>query len=273
MLTALFLATVLVTPTPVPTATPPPEIYRTVVSPMCSTLRNLALPVGYVTRKNDSAFRAMSHSLQTFLSGFYPTDVPTQADLEAVASASGYTGSGADAMGPESGLDDQLLYGPGQVLTAADIDGVAQQIFHNIVVENSFMQQSWKEYPKGVDPNVDAMRQQAQNVIDLQRALADRYEDFAQLYLSNQGMAALQTQSQRAIFKQYLRALLLGDAVNLNADGTAAYSDDGFSSTSERAKLGSVAQVVRDLTIQERSFAQGEISSLNVCNGTHIIVK
>ena len=161
------------------TSTPPPEIAHTVTSARCDTLHGTMLPVGYVTKRNDAAFRAMSRSMVAFLSGIYPTDVPSKADMQAAAYQPKFgnnTGT-SDAMGSEED-DDQLLYGPGQVLTAAEIDNVAEQVHANIVVEQKFIDQSWKSNPRPRDPNVSQMRQRAQNLVDLQRALADQYERF-----------------------------------------------------------------------------------------------
>ena len=263
---------VLPSPTPSPTSAPYefyPEIIHTRTSATCTTLRKLLTPVGYVTRRNDEAIRAMAISLQKFLSGIDPADVPSLADVEAAQGmADSSTGANVSNV-DQSTQDDTLLYGPNQVLKAAAIEDVANQIYHNITVENSYMKQSWTDYPQGSDPAVDALRQHAQNMIDLQRGIADRYMQFAGTYLSNQNMAQTQDPTQREYFKLYLRALLLGQAAELSDNGSDAGDDDGYLTEGERARLGSVAQVVRGLHQEEGAFAPAYFSTYNDCNGTH----
>lgn len=257
-------------PTPAPTE-PYPEIIHTRTSPACTTLRKLLTPVGFVTRRNDEAIRAMAISLQKFLSGIDPADVPSLAEVEA-AQGRADPSTGPEVTTIDQGTDDDsLLYGPSQVLQAAAIDRVANQVYANITFEDSYMKQSWSDYPQGSDPTVDALRQSAQNMIDLQRAITDRYESFAESYLTNQGMASAQSPAQREYFKLYLRALLLGQASELTENASDA-SDDDFLTQSERARLGSVAQVVKGLQQEERAFAPAYLSTYNDCNGTHFTI-
>jgi hypothetical protein len=259
-------------PSPSPTLAPSefyPEIIHTRTSATCTELRKLLSPVGYVTRRNDEAIRAMAISLQKFLSGIDPQDVPSLAEVEAAQNGADPS-TGANVSTVDQSTDtDTLLYGPNQVLKAAAIEDVANQIYHNITVEDSYMKQSWSDYPQGSDPAVDALRQRAQNMIDLQRAIADRYMSFAGSYLSNQDTASTWSPDQREYFKLYLRALLLGEAANLTQGDADAANNDGYVSESERARLGSVAQVVRGLHQEEGAFAPAYLSTYNDCNGTH----
>jgi hypothetical protein len=261
-------------PTASPTlapAEPYPEIIHERTSPACTEQRKLFTPIAFVTRRNDDAIRAMAISLQKFLSGIYPADVPSLAEVEA-AQGMADPSTGAEVTDIDQGTDDDsLLYGPSQILQAAGIDRVANEVYGNLTLENSYMKQSWSDYPQGSDPNVDPLRQTAQNMIDLQRAIADRYESFAENYLSNQGMAAMRNSGQREQFKLYLRALLLGDASELTQNASDA-TDDGFLTESDRARLGSVAQVVKGLQQEERAFAPAYVSTYNECNGTHFTI-
>jgi hypothetical protein len=276
VLLSVAIGGVLPSPAPSPTSTPVqsqfyPTIIHTRTSASCTTLRKLLTPVGFVARRNDDAFRAMAFSVQKFLSGIDPADVPSLGELQAAQDvADPSTGAEADQI-DQGTSDDTLLYGPSQVLDAARIDRVANQIFANIVLEDSYMNQSWKDYPHGSDPVVDALRQHAQNLIDLQRALADRYEAFAERYLSNQDMAAQRDPTEREYFKLYLRALLLGQVGELTQGGSQV-PDEGYLTTSQRARLGSVATVVQDLRTQEREWAAAYLSTYNVCNGTHYVI-
>jgi hypothetical protein len=261
-------------PSPSPAATTDfyPEITHTRTSESCTTLRNLLTPVGFVTRRNDDAIKAMAVSVQKFLSGVDPADVPSLADVEAAQNGADVS-TGADvSQVDQSTADDQLLYGPSSIIKAAEIDRVANEIYHNIVVEDDYMKQSWGAYPQGSDPQVDALRQRAQNLIDLQRGIADRYEDFARTYLNNQNMAQTWSPSEREYFKLYLRALLLGQAAALTQGDADAVDNDGYLSQSERARLGTVAEVVRGLHAEEASFAPAYLSTYNQCNGTHFTI-
>ena len=277
ILAAILSVAVAVLPSPPPAPTPTPidfypEIIHTRTSATCTTLRKLLTPVGFVTRRNDAAIRSMAISLQKFLSGIEPADVPSLAEVEAAQSAAdSTTGVNATTI-DQSTADDALLYGPNQVLKAAEIEQVANEIYANITLENKYLKQSWSDYPQGNDPSVDALRQRAENLIDLQRAIADRYESFAGTYLGNQDMGAEQEPTQREYFKLYLRALLLGQAGELTQNGSDATEDDSSLSQSDRARLGSVAQVVRGLHQEEGAFAPAYLSTYNNCNGTHYTI-
>ena len=45
----------------------------------------------------------------------------------------------------------------------------------NLALADRVMNASWNRYPRGTDANVDAMRQRLQNIVDLQRALVNKY--------------------------------------------------------------------------------------------------
>src|SRR5579863_308701 len=192
MYTSLLLTTLVAVSSPTPAPTLPPEIIHTISSPLCSSLQNTIMPVGYVSKINDQAFRTMALSTQKFLANIYPGDVPTQGDMDAALRQSP-TGSATAIDAGSSNHDDDLLYSPGQILSAARIDAVAQQIFQNINLENQYMRESYKSYPEGSDAKVDALRKRAQNLIDLQMALATRYEQFAGTYIGNMGVPEMTT--------------------------------------------------------------------------------
>ena len=273
ILAAILSVAVGVLPSPTPTPIDfYPEIIHTRTSAKCTTLRKLLTPVGFVTRRNDEAIRGMAISLQKFLSGIDPADVPTLTEVEdAYGRADSSAGANVSTI-DQSMADDSLLYGPNQILNAAAIQQVANEIYANITLENKYMKQSWSDYPQGNDPTVDALRQRAQNLIDLQRAIADRYESFASSYLSNQDMGSERDPAQREYFKLYLRALLLGQAAELTESGSDATDDNNSLTQSERARLGTVAQVVRGLHQEEGAYAPVYLSTFNDCNGTHYTI-
>ncbi len=273
------------TPTPTPGTSTPfyPVIMHTVTTETCATLDHLMLPVGFVARRNDAAIATMALSTQKFLSHFMPGDVPTAADVQAAlgnsnGSSPNLNGTGTALSTSESSSqeDDSLVYGPGQILNASRIDALAQQIYINIKLERDYLKTSEKDYPPGSNPKVDALRARAEGLIELQSALADRYEQFAGTYLDSMGVAGMTSQnaSDLATFKITLRGLLLGDT-----NGLASYSPDGndsenggFSSVAELAKDGTPGQVVSGLRAVEYSFASSVLATYDQCRGTHYIL-
>jgi hypothetical protein len=277
MVQALFMSVLLASanasPSPAPLPTLPPLIEHTVTSSTCTALRKYFGNIGYVTRRNDEAFGAMARSVRTFVAGIYPSDVPSAAELVAAQNSTGDgdNGTSADQVGGPN-EDDTLIYGPGQILNAARIETVANEIYANLVLEGKIMNESWKEYPAGTDPHIDALRQHLQNMMDLQRGLADKYETFAGTYLSNNGMATLRDPGSEVFFKLYLRALLLGDVSELQETGQDAVTNDGFTSERDRERLGTVADLVKGLRDEERAYAPAVLQTMNQCNGTNYVI-
>jgi predicted Rdx family selenoprotein len=240
MLSSLMLAAlVAASPSPTGQASAPPLIYHAVVSPGCTTLRNVILPIGYVTKRNDAAFRAMSQHLQSFVNQ-------------------------ANILGTSTVEDnDQLLYGPKQTLEVATIDDITGQIFHNLSVEDALMTQSWREYPQGSDPAVDALRQRVQNLIDLQRALVGTYRQFTGMFQGNNDMPA------KLMDPQKLRQSIL--ALDLALNGTPSIGQlRDLTDASSVAKYGDVSQIVNQFGKEQDAFAHEVISQYNTCQGTNI---
>lgn len=291
---SLLLSVLLPAAAPTPLPTLPPEITHTVTTAECNTLQGLTLPIGVVTRANDRAFGAMAVSMQKFLSHFMPGDVPSAADVQAAlgnpnvptlqqntspvnpTSNSGGTPLTAE-LGGEQG-DDSLVYGPGQILNAARIDAVAQQIYENLTLERKYLKESYKRYPDGANARVDALREQAKGMIALQQSLADRYEQFASTFIGNIGVAEMirQDQSTDATFKIALRGLLLGDTAELQGtDGTASANDPyfGYGNVDDLAKDGSNGQVVQAMRRQQFTFTSALVNSYNTCHGTNFVLR
>lgn len=285
-----LLAVAIAMPTPSPSPLPPTIIY-TVSSATCATLQNVTRPVGYVTRVNDKAFKAMALTTQKFLSGIMPGDVPTAAQVRQAfgdgpdVPASNGTGSAASTEMSSSSGDDPVIYSPQHTIEASDIDQLAQAIIGNITLERSYIDQSLKKYPPGTDPRVDALRAQAQNLIALQSAAVSRYETFAGMYIDNMGVADMTRGRSLAMggngpdgqvdIKTALRELLLGDASGLGA--SPRYRSDkpyyGYGSIQDLAKDGSTGEVISAMRDQEVEFTKGLFSAYNECHGTHIVLK
>ncbi len=284
-LTLSSLLAVVPSPAPAPTPTLPPVIIRTITTARCTTLHEMMRPIGYVTRRNDDAFRAMAFATQKFLSHFIPGDVPTIADLQASLGSSNGSGSALNGTGTamstslsSSQGNDPLVYGPSQILNAARIDSVAQQIFGNIMVERSFLTKSYKKFPAGKNPKVDAMRRAAQNVMTLQEALASRYEKFAGTYFDGMDLARMTTNNQSGVatLKMTLRGLLLGDTRGLASDSHRKLSPNdpffGYQSVNQLAQDGNPGEVLTALKGQEFAFTSTLIHTYNVCHQSHYIL-
>src|SRR5581483_11880434 len=101
VLAAMVLAT------PAPHATPPLKVIVNERSTnFCSSVRKMAVPIGYVMRRNDEAFAAIDHRLLRFLedtAGVSPADA-------------------SDAAGLQSALDDDAIYGPANDLDVMQMD-------------------------------------------------------------------------------------------------------------------------------------------------------
>lgn len=240
MLSSIMLAVVVVSsPSPKGQATTPPTIYHAIVSPACTTLRNIVLPIGYVTKQNNAAFRAMSKNLQSFVNHANILGTSTIEDNE------------------------QTLYGPKSMIDVANIDDITGQIYHNLKVDDDLMTQSWHEYPQGSDPSVDALRQRVQNIIDLQRALAGNYRQFTSMFLSNNGAPA------RLMDPQKLRQSILALAMGVNGTPSIGQLQD-LTDASSVAKYGDVSQIVNQFDTEQAAFAHEVISQYNKCQGTNI---
>ncbi len=288
MFAALTLSSLLAVtgaPAPAPTPTLPPVIIRTITTARCTTLHEMMRPIGYVTRRNDDAFRAMAYSTRDFLSHFMPGDVPSVADLQ--ASLGPYNGQGSGLNGTGTAMstnlsssrgNDSLLYGPSQVLSAARIDDVAQQIFGNIMVERSILTKSYKKFPQGQNPKIDAMRRNAQNVMLLQEALANRYEQFAGTYFDGMDLARMTANNSAdvATIKISLRELLLGDTTGLAGAANRKVSPNdpffGYDSIDQLAQYGNPGEVLTALRGQEFAFTSQLIRTYNVCHQSHYIL-
>ncbi len=229
----------------------------------------------------------MAFATQKFLSHFIPGDVPTIADLQASLGNNGgqTTGTGLNGTGTpmstslsSSRGNDPLVYGPSQVLSAARIDAVAQQIFGNIMVERSFLTKSYKKFPQGKNPKVDAMRRAAQNVMTLQEALANRYEQFAGTYFDGMDLSRMTANNNGdvATIKMALRELLLGDTRGLAGDSNRKASPNdpyfGYKNADRLAQYGNPGEVLTALKGQEFAFTSTLIHTYNVCHQSHYIL-
>jgi len=156
---AIVLAVVVAatpTPAPFPVFQPPPTIIHEKVSPVCSTLHNVVLPLA----RMQAQYRSLTAQIQE--------------DERQLAKYS------------KTKLQD------GVQLYASKIDQASTNLIAAINQIEILLQQSYEAYPVGKVPKVDAMRQRVQNVIDLERASANRYSEIYGTIVDNYGTDVIQ---------------------------------------------------------------------------------
>jgi hypothetical protein len=268
LLSALFLAQVIANPNATPT--PPFPLITTVkVTNYCTAVRHLAVPIGYVTRKNSEAFMAMEKPI---------FDIVTQ--NRGVGSATGNEMATTLA----NGNDDALTYNAGNTISMETINKITWEIDQNLALEDKVMEQSWKDFPKGRDPDVDALRQRLQNLIDLQNALDDKYTQLSANYLDNSGNAALisntapskadasdNTGSNQATMKSELRDAIYGQvSALLEAQKSTTIINPQAQAqvdVSETAHKGTTANITHELMLQQLAFGDEVVAATKRCGG------
>ena len=144
------------TPAPFPVFQPPPTIIHERVSPVCSTLHNVVLPLA----RMQAQYRSLTAQIQN--------------DERQLAKYS------------KTKLQD------GVQLYAAKIDQASTNLIAAVNQIEVLLQQSYAAYPVGRVPKADALRQRVQNVVDLERASANRYSEIAGMIVDNYGTDVLQ---------------------------------------------------------------------------------
>lgn len=248
MIALLFAAATLAAPSPKPT----PQL-KVIVnvrsSSLCSAVRGMAIPIGYVTRRNDQAFSAIDYKLISFMQNTHGISDAGAAELRSM----------------ENQLDDEGVYTPTNDVTVVQMDQIAYQILQNITLEDGVMNDSWQQYPKGKFESIDAFRQRMQNLIDLQRALAHQYMDFTGIYLDNRGQARFAGASE-ASYKQLLRSTILGLSSAI-ADAHSQADPEVLPQADPHGVVHSadVAKIVHELRLQEAAFASEVTTAGQTC--------
>lgn len=67
----------------------------------------------------------------------------------------------------------------------------ATTILQNLAPMNDLLAQSWKRSPAGTSPKVDQVRRRVENIVDLQRAVANQEVRFGGFAVDNDGMDLL----------------------------------------------------------------------------------
>lgn len=250
MWASLLLSTVLLadaTAAPQPTTAPqaPLRVIVTVKSStLCNAVRKMAIPIGYVNRRNEDAFSSINRIMYKYLKQ-NAGNKPISASEQILQNAGGDTGPDVH---------------PINTFTILSMNKTAWQIAQNVTLESAVMQRSWKEFPQGKDANVDAMRQRLQNLIDLQNALENKIMSFTQGVLDNTDLAS--TPRLTAM----LGESLAGQAAALRASQQQSDPEmEPMASASDLAKTGSEAEIVKELRLQERAFSSEIVKAGTVC--------
>jgi hypothetical protein len=146
-------------PKPYPVFLPPPTIIQERVSPVCSTLHKVVLPLA----RMQGQYRTGTAAIR-------------QDELQL-------------AKYSKTKLQD------GVQLYASKIDQESTNLIGAIHQIEELLQASYAAYPVGKVPKVDALRQRVQNIVDLQRATADRYAQIYGTIVDNYGTDVLQSVS------------------------------------------------------------------------------
>lgn len=235
--------------TPSPQPTPPLKVIVNEKSTnFCSSIRKMAVPIGYVTRRNDEAFGAIDHRLVRFLENTRGVSGTGAGEVQALASA----------------LDDDAIYGPMNAVDVEQMDKIAYDIMQNLTLEDNVMRQSWKDYPRGKFPTIDGLRQRLQNLMDLQRSLANSYMSFTSTYLDNRGQARFAQDA--ASFKTLLREIILGLSSALASSHAQVDPEIApQASAHDIATHGDVKAVVKELRLQELAFTSEILTAGDTC--------
>jgi len=89
--------------------------------------------------------------------------------------------------GPPDAYDTAGARVEGDLLTlpAANLDQSASLAIAQLHEIDRMLQESYKKYPRGTNLNVDTLRQRVQNLVDLQRAYANRLQSVGDLITDN----------------------------------------------------------------------------------------
>jgi hypothetical protein len=139
----LLLALVLAAASPAPSPPPLKTIIRLRASPTCSALHNLVLPLARVHQRNAVYLTSIKRYESKYIK---------------------YAGS---------------IFEGGRMLYAANIDQAASNIVYNLHQMDRLLRESYESLPPGKNSQVDAMRQRVQNIVDVERAIANTYIKFA----------------------------------------------------------------------------------------------
>jgi hypothetical protein len=138
------------------TATPPPTIIRERVGPVCSALHQLVVPLAQMNIKN----RALTDRIKL--------------NYDLIRK-----------------YQDTRL-GDGVFLRVAQNDMLSTNLLTNIHEVEKQLLKSYRAYPQGTNGKVDALRQRVQNVVDIERTIANIYSGAYGAVVDNDGVTGIE---------------------------------------------------------------------------------
>lgn len=138
------------------TASPPPTIIRERVSPVCSALHQLVIPLAQMNIKN----KALTDKIKI-----------NYAQIQKYMAT---------------------RLGDGVFLRVAQNDQLATNLLTNIHEVEMDLVKSYRQYPQGTNAKVDALRQRVQNVIDIERSIANIYSSSYGALVDNDGVTGIE---------------------------------------------------------------------------------
>lgn len=134
----------------------------------------------------------------------------------------------------------------------------------NLTLADRVMNESWRRFPRGTAQSIDGLRQRLQNIIDLQRALVNKYMQVGEGYEGCIGSAENLCSSLRgdktgtSAWRGYFEMLA---AVNAIADPEGV----AVASAHDIAHFARPSQIGAQLDLQEAAFVQEITAAGRTC--------
>lgn len=138
------------------TASPPPTIIRERVSPVCTALHQLVVPLAQMNIKNRALTGKIKNNYD--LIRYY----------------------------------QNTYLGDGVFLRVAQNDMLSTNLLTNIHEVEKQLVKSYRAYPQGTNSKVDALRQRVQNVVDIERIIANTYSSAYGALVDNDGVTGIE---------------------------------------------------------------------------------
>lgn len=253
LLPLILAAATTVAPAPAPSPSAPlPTIVILHARPLCSNLHNVIMPFVVIERKNNLRFKTMDTQLGVYHKWYRPT---------------------SDAATDPNGSPE---INGAQALAAAQIDQTAAKMYEDITHVERLLAQSWRAIPPGKNPQLDNLRDRASKIIELQRQIANRYEEQAGTYLNSLGALppvptsksvsgdpALQSEFDLpALDEDPLAAAQMPTAqtrLGLLPNPGAQYGEQQHAQTSN--------EIVQTMIVQELKFVRPALDVVKECDG------
>jgi len=244
----VFAAVSASAPTPAPSL--PPVYLKTIVNTrataLCSDLHQVIMPFVVTEKKNNERFNTMDKQLAKYHVWYRP------------------------AADEDVNPDGTPAYNGAQAMAAGQIDQMAANMYVDITDAEKKIDESEAAHPPGHNAQLDGLRNQARRILELQRELANRYEQQAGTYLNSIGAylplkdPALDSEFKIPELQPEPLAAARPQSV-VDSHGTpppeSAYGtpQDKYAATS--------AQVVKQMMTEEFAFVKPALQTVRTCDG------